>query len=55
MSQSAPLPEQLDPEMEKLVSDYDAFANVYLFCRECRSHGFADPELCLPASSVAIA
>jgi hypothetical protein len=33
--------------MEKLVSDYHAFANIYLFYRECRSHGFEDPEFCL--------
>jgi HEXXH motif-containing protein len=44
--QSAPVPEA-DPEMEKLVSDYHACANIYLFYRECRSHGFDDPEFCL--------
>ena len=47
VNQSASLPEGSDPEMEKLVSDYHAFANIYLVYRECRSRGFEDPEFCL--------
>src|SRR5262245_36505032 len=39
-NQSAQSPEQSDPEMEKLVCDYHAFANIYLFYKECRTRGF---------------
>ena len=47
LNQSAVPQEQSDSEMEKLVCDYHAFANIYLFYRECRMRGFEDPDFCL--------